>query len=118
MKTPSNRLLRVGENIRAVLSKCLILDELYIKHLKNTIVTITEVRPSKDLRHAKVFVSSIGGNEERVAEALNNSSSYLSKMVAKEINTKYSPRLSFYPDLIHKRASVINNIINKNDFKK
>ena len=88
MKTNDNRLLRVGENIRAILSKHIISNELYIKHLKNVIVTITEVRPSKDLKHAKVFVSSVGGNEEKVAEELNNNSNLFSKLVSKEIKTK------------------------------
>ena len=115
MKTNNNRLLRVGENIRAVLSKHIITNELYIKHLKNVIITITEVRPSKDLKNAKVFVSSVGGNEERVAEALNNSSSFFSKLIAKEIKTKYSPKLHFFPDLIHKNAASINKIINQNE---
>ena len=80
MKTNDNRLLRVGENIRAILSKHIISNELYIKHLKNVIVTITEVRPSKDLKHAKVFVSSVGGNEEKVAEELNNNSNLFSNL--------------------------------------
>ena len=113
MKTNDNRLLRVGENIRAILSKHIISDELYIKYLKNVIVTITEVRPSKDLKHAKVFVSSVGGNEEKVAEELNNNSNLFSKLVSKEIKTKYTPRLKFFPDLAHKRASFINKIINE-----
>ena len=115
MKTTTNRLLRVGENIRSVLSRHIISDELYIKHLRNTIITITEVRPSKDLKHAKVFVSTIGGNEEKVAEALNNHSNFFSKLVAKEIETKYSPKLYFFPDLVYKRASIINKIINENN---
>ena len=115
MKTNNNRLLRVGENIRAVLSKHIITNELYIKHLKNVIITITEVRPSKDLKNAKVFVSSVGGNEEKVAEALNDSASFFSKLVAKEIKTKYTPKLYFFPDLIHKKASSINKIINQNE---
>ena len=113
MKTNDNRLLRVGENIRAILSKHIIANELYIKQLKNVIVTITEVRPSKDLKHAKVFVSSVGGNEQRVAEQLNYNSNLFSKLIAKEIKTKYTPRLKFFPDLVHKRASLINKIINE-----
>jgi ribosome-binding factor A len=113
LKTNNNRLLRVGENIRAILSKHIISNELYIKHLKNVIVTITEVRPSKDLKHAKVFVSSVGGNEEKVAEELNNNSNLFSKLVSKEIKTKYTPRLRFFPDLAHKKASLINKIINE-----
>ena len=113
MKTNDNRLLRVGENIRAILSKHIISNELFIKHLKNVIVTITEVRPSKDLKNAKVFVSSVGGNEEKVAKELNNNSNLFSKLVSKEIKTKYTPRLKFFPDLVHKRASLINKIINE-----
>ena len=113
MKTNGNRLLRVGENIRAILSKYLISNELYIKHLKNVIITITEVRPSKDLKYAKVFVSSVGGNEERVAEELNNNSNLFSKIVAKEVKTKYTPKLQFFPDLVYKKASLVNKIINK-----
>ena len=113
MKTNDNRLLRVGENIRAILSKHIISNELYIKHLKNVIVTITEVRPSKDLKHARVYVSSIGGNAEKVSEELNNNSNLLSKLVSQEIKTKYTPRLKFFPDLVHKRASYINKIINE-----
>tara|TARA_Y200000002_G_C22463169_1_gene571281 strand:+ start:53 stop:406 length:354 start_codon:yes stop_codon:yes gene_type:complete len=114
LKTNNNRLLRVGENIRAVLSKYLITNELYIKHLKNVIITITEVRVSKDLKNAKVFVSTVGGNSEKVAESLNNSASTFSKLVAKEIKTKYTPKLRFFPDLVHKNASSINKIINQN----
>ena len=114
MKTNNNRLLRVGENIRAILSKHIIANELYIKHLKNVIITITEVRPSKDLKNAKVFVSSVGGNAERVAEALNNNANIFSKLLAKEIKTKYTPKLRFFPDLVHKNASSINKIINQN----
>jgi len=113
LKTNDNRLLRVGENIRAILSKHIISNEFYIKHLKNVIVTITEVRPSKDLKHARVYVSSIGGNAEKVTEELNNNSNLFSKLVSKEIKTKYTPRLKFFPDLVHKRASLINKIINE-----
>ena len=113
MKTNNNRLLRVGENIRAILSEHLISNELYIKHLKNVIVTITEVRPSKDLKYAKVFVSSIGGNTEKVTEELNNNSNLFSKLVSKEIKTKYTPRLKFFPDLVHKKASLINKLISE-----
>ena len=113
MKNNGNRSLRVGENIRAILSKHLISNELYIKHIKNVIITITEVRPSRDLKYAKVFVSTVGGNEDRVAEELNNNSNLFSKLLAVELETKYTPRLKFFPDLVHKRASLINKIINK-----
>ena len=113
MKSVNNRLLRVGENIRAVLSKHILSGDLYIKHTKNSIITITEVIPSKDLRHAKVYISTVGGNDEKITQALNNNSKLLSKLVAKEIETKYSPKLSFFADLSQKNALKINKLIEK-----
>ena len=114
MKTKNNRLLRIGENIRAVLSRQIILNELYDPELNNTIITITEVQPSRDLRHAKVFVSSIGKDEEKVAQILNGFSNALSKLVAKELETKYSPKLAFFADLSFSNASKIKKLIDEN----
>ena len=107
MKTNDNRLLRVGENIRAILSKHIISNELYIKHLKNVIVTITEVRPSKDLKHAKVFVSSVGGNEEKVAKSLIIIQTYFLNWYLKKLKLNIR-EIEVFPDLVHKRASLIN----------
>ncbi|MDA9654873.1 30S ribosome-binding factor RbfA [Pelagibacteraceae bacterium] len=114
MKVNNNRLLRVGESIRAVLAKHIMLNEVYIEELNNTIVTITEVQPSKDLRYAKVFVSSVGEDENKVAKILNDFSKPFSKAVAKEINTKYSPKLYFYADLSFTKANKINKLFEKN----
>ncbi|MDC0651753.1 30S ribosome-binding factor RbfA [Alphaproteobacteria bacterium] len=114
MKTNNNRLLRVGENIRSVLAKHIMLNEVYIEELHNIIVTITEVQPSKDLRYAKVFVSAVGEDETRVAKILNNFSKPFSKLVAKEINTKYSPKLHFLADLSFDKANKINKLFKKN----
>ena len=113
MKTGSNRLLRVGENIRFLLSKHLVSNEPYIEGFNNTIITITEVKPSADLRYAKVFVSVVGNNEEKIVNILNDFSSTFSKLVAREINTKYSPKLSFFIDVSYEKASKIDSLINK-----
>ena len=112
MKAGSNRLLRVGENIRYLLSKHVLSNDPYIEGLNNTIITITEVQPSADLRHAKVYVSVIGGNEKKVVEVLNEFSSTFSRLVARETSTKYSPKLTFVTDLTYDKASKINSIIN------
>lgn len=116
MKTSNNRLLRVGENIRSVLSKYLVSNEPYIEDLNNIIITVTEVQPTADLRYAKVYVSALGGNEKKIANILNEFASTFSRLVAREINTKYSPKLHFYPDLSFEKANKINKlIIDKND---
>ena len=113
MKTLNNRTRRVGENIRAVLSKHIMLREHQILEQKNLIITVTEVQPSADLRYDKVFISCIGDDKETVVNTLNSFSNLFSKLVAKELKTKYSPRLSFFKDISFEQAKKINELINK-----
>ena len=115
MKKNNNRLLRVGESIRSILAKHIMLNEIYIEELNGIIVTITEVQPSKDLRYAKVFVSSVGKDETKVAKILSDFSKPLSKLVAQEMNTKYSPKLYFFADLSFVKANKINKLFAKNE---
>ena len=114
MKSLNNRTRRVGENIRAVLSKHIMLREHQLEQLNNVIITITEVQPSADLRYAKVFITSTGGDEKNILDSLNSYSYLFSKLVAKEITTKYSPKLSFYQDYAFEQAKKIEDLINLN----
>ena len=112
MKILNNRSRRVGENIRAVLSNILLQKKNSIHGLDENLITITEVQPSSDLRFAKVFVSCMGKEEKDVVKILNESSSLFSKLVAKQLKTKYSPKLSFYTDYSFSQANKINDLIN------
>ena len=113
MKILNNRTRRVGENIRALLSKHILLREHQILENKNLLITITEVQPSSDLRHAKVYVSCIGEDKEYVVSKLNSFSNLFSKLVARELKTKFSPRLSFVEDVSFEQAKKIDEIINQ-----
>ena len=64
-------------------------------------VTLTEVRLTPDLRHARVFVSKLGEEEERIAavEALNHAAGYLRREVAHRAGLKRVPDLEFVEDL-------------------
>tara|TARA_B100000575_G_scaffold244683_1_gene208934 strand:- start:1405 stop:1755 length:351 start_codon:yes stop_codon:yes gene_type:complete len=112
MKTLSNRTRRVGENIRALISKYLLLKEHHILELETSIITVTEVEPSSDLRHARVYISCVGKNENKVIDALNSYASLFSKLVAKELKTKFSPKLSFHIDYSFEQGLKIDNLIN------
>src|SRR3546814_83495 len=62
-------------------------------------VSVTEVRISPDLRHAAVFVKSLGGTDEaEVLTALKRHVRYLRGEVAKRVSTKYAPDLKFLMD--------------------
>ena len=98
-ETRSVRLLKVGEQVRHVLSEILqrgdVHDEVLTKHL----VSVTEVRMSPDLRHATVFVKPLlGRDEEKVLKALRTNTAYLQRDVAAKVKMEYAAKLKFLSD--------------------
>jgi ribosome-binding factor A len=108
----SVRLLRVGEQVRHVLSEILqrgdVHDELLAKHM----VSITEVRMSPDLRHATVFVKPLlGKDEEAVLKALRTNTAYLQREVAARVKMKYAAKLKFLADESFDEGSHIDRLL-------
>jgi ribosome-binding factor A len=98
-ETRSVRLLRVGEQVRHVLSEVLMRGDVHDEVLASHSVSVTEVRMSPDLRHATVFVKPLlGADEEAVIKALRTHTAYLQSQVARRVNTKYAAKLKFLPD--------------------
>ncbi len=108
----SVRLLRVGEQVRHVLSEILqrgdVHDEVLAKHM----VSITEVRMSPDLRHATVFVKPLlGKDEEVVIKALRTNTAYLQREVAHRVKMKYAAKLKFLADESFDEGSHIDQLL-------
>src|SRR5436190_9834361 len=95
----SVRLLRIGEQVRHVLSELLQRGDVHDEVLQSHLVSITEVRMSPDLRHATVFVKPLlGQNEEEVLKALRHNTAFLQREVAKRVRLKYAAKLKFLTD--------------------
>ena len=95
----SVRLLRVGEQVRHVLSEILQRGDVHDEVLATHPVSVTEVRMSPDLRHATVFVKPLlGEDEEVVLKALRTNTAYLQREVAHRVRTKYAAKLKFLAD--------------------
>ena len=95
----SVRLLRVGEQVRHVLSELLARGDVHDETLAKHMVSVTEVRMSPDLRHATVFVKPLlGRDEDAVLKALRTNTAYLQSEVARRVNTKYAAKLKFLSD--------------------
>ena len=110
----SVRTLRVGEQVRHVLSEILargdVHDDLLAKHM----VSVTEVRMSPDLRHATVFVKPLlGKDEEAVLKALRANTAFLQREVAHRVRTKYAAKLKFLPDESFDQGGRIDAILRK-----
>ncbi len=93
----SRRLLKAAEAIREVVSMA-ILTELRDPRVQNVTVTAVEVAP--DMRTAKVMVSVMGteGQQHMCLNGLNRSAGFLQSKIAKRIDTRYTPRLTFELD--------------------
>lgn len=109
---PSVRVLRVGEQVRHVLSEILQRGDVHDDVLASHPVSVTEVRMSPDLRHATVFVKPLlGRDEDAVIKALRTNTAYLQREVAHRIRMKYAAKLKFLPDESFDEASHIDALL-------
>ena len=111
-KAPSQRQLRVGEEVRHVLARVIERGELHDPDLADVPVTVSEVRISPDLKNATAFVSPLGGGDAvPLVEALSRAAPFLRRRVGQEMNLKYVPALSFQPDQSFDEAQHINEVL-------
>jgi ribosome-binding factor A len=94
---PYKRSERLGELILAEISDLITRE---IKDPRIGFVTVTRVELSEDLRHAKVFVSSIGAEPEkaRMLQGLASATGYIRRHLGRALHLRYTPKISFLPD--------------------
>ncbi|HEY6632451.1 MAG TPA: 30S ribosome-binding factor RbfA [Rhizobiaceae bacterium] len=97
---PSQRMLRVGEQVRHALSDLLGRGEIIDPVIETTVVSISEVRMSPDLKIATAFVSPLGAaDDEAVVRALNNHAKFIRGRVTHALRQmKYMPQFRFRLD--------------------
>ena len=112
-RTPSQRQLRVGEELRHVLAGVLARGELRDPALKDLSITVSEVRASPDMRHATAFVMPLGGAADpaELMAALNRAAPFLSHEVGRRITMKYTPSLHFELDSAFDEAQRIESLL-------
>ncbi|MCR9146118.1 MAG: 30S ribosome-binding factor RbfA [Rhodobacteraceae bacterium] len=96
---PSQRQLRVGEQIRRTLSDVLMRGDIHDPELNRLSVTVGEVRTSPDLKIATAFVLPLGGEgQEDVLKLLARNKGELRRILGKKLALKYAPDLRFRLD--------------------
>ncbi|MFY7835124.1 MAG: 30S ribosome-binding factor RbfA [Novosphingobium sp.] len=111
-ETRSVRLLKVGEQVRHILSELLARQEVHDDVLTAHTVSVTEVRMSPDLRHATVFIKALlGEDEELVLKALRTNTAYFQREVAQRLRLKYAAKIKFLPDESFDEASRIERLL-------
>ncbi len=111
-ETRSVRLLKVGEQVRHVMSELLARQAVHDEVLTARTVSVTEVRMSPDLRHATVFVKPLlGADEDIVLKALRANTAYFQKEVAGKLKLRFAARLKFLGDESFDEASRIEALL-------
>jgi ribosome-binding factor A len=109
---PSQRQLRVGEMLRHALAQILLRGEIRDPELEGVSVTVTQVKPSPDMRHATVFVEPLGGkNAQAIVAALNRHKAFLRGEMGHMIALKFTPELRFVEDTSFAEAQKIESLL-------
>ena len=112
--TKSQRQLRVGEELRHLISNALLRETFYDQIIENNNITITEVNVSPDLKNAKVYIMPLGGeNKFEVLDSLNKANGRIRKLISNNINLRQIPKLQFRIDETFEYAKNIENILQK-----
>ena len=106
------RMRRVDEAVRAVLSESI---SKQLQDPRVGFVTVTGVKTSPDLRHARVYVSVLGAEEVRDAslEGLRSAHGFLQGRIASELHLKHTPTLTFEYDESVDRGMRIGELLDE-----
>tara|TARA_B100000963_G_scaffold137157_1_gene119389 strand:- start:350 stop:718 length:369 start_codon:yes stop_codon:yes gene_type:complete len=113
----SQRQIRFGELIRSIISDCLLREEFFDSSINATSITVSFVKMSKDLKIANVYFMPLGGiNKFEILKNLNEKKYIFQKFLSKaKINSKYTPKLSFFLDDTFDEAQKIENLLQNKD---
>jgi ribosome-binding factor A len=112
VRGPSQRRLRVGEELRHALAELLRPGELRDPELRDANITVTEVRVSPDLKNATAFVMPLAGtNAGEILAALKRSAPFLKGRLARAVELRRVPSLVFALDTAFDNAARIEALL-------
>lgn len=111
-RAPSQRMLRVGEQIRHVLADLLARGDIHDDIIASHTITVTQVRMSPDLRLATAFVMPLGGEDTlAVLAALDRSRRFVRGQIAQRLELQFSPEIRFREDDTFEEAMRIERLL-------
>jgi ribosome-binding factor A len=118
-RSPTQRQLRVGEELRHLLAGILARHELRDPALHDATITVTEVRISPDLKNATAFIMPLGGTHvPEVLAALERGAGFMRGLIAREIDLRHVPALRFALDTTFDHASRIDALLHRPDVER
>lgn len=108
----ADRMARLNVLLRQEVAELL---ERRLEHKANCLVTVTEVKASSDLKHAKVFISIIGekSSKDSVMALIDEHRAFLQQKISRDIKIKYTPVLEFLYDGRVEAANKVLDLISQ-----
>ena len=111
-KQPSNRQLKIGQQIRFLVSSFFIKEDFIFENFDSKNLTIVDVVLSSDLKNAKIFVSTNSTSENKLfINELNNKSKLIQRKIASNLTSKFTPKIKFLFDNSFEYSNKINSIL-------
>ena len=110
---PSQRMLRVGEQVRAAITQVLQRGEVRDDIIEATVISISEVRMSPDLKIATAYVTPLGvSNHSVVIKALNRNAKFIRGRLGPQLRQmKYMPEVRFRDDTSFDNYKKIDDLL-------
>ncbi len=105
----SSRIDKVQDLLHREIAKTLIKD--LDNPVLSTLVTISGVKVSKDLRYSEIFFTSLDKDIDKIEDELNKASSYIRNILSKRIHLKRLPSIKFTYDKSFSSSSKIESIL-------
>ena len=111
-RPPSQRMLRVGEQIRHVIAELLARGDVHDEVVAGHVITITQGRMSTDLRLATAYVMPLGGKDaDKVLTALERNRRFIRGQIAQQLDLQFSPDIRFKEDSTFEAAMRIDRLL-------
>ena len=109
---PSNRQLKVGQQIRFLVSNFFIKEDFIFENFDSKALTIVDVILSPDLKNAKIFVTTNSTSENKLLiNKLNEKSNLIQRKIASNLTLKFIPKIKFVFDNSIEYSNKINSIL-------
>jgi ribosome-binding factor A len=116
---PTQRQLRVAEEVRHVLADLFARTNFRDPDLAGEHITVTEVRIGPDLKRATAFVARLGRSDvDALMPALRRATPFLRANVAHALRLKFAPELSFQPDHALDQAVKIDKLLHSPEVRR
>ena len=93
-----------------------IIREIKDPRVSSAFISITGVEATPDLKYAKIFYSALSGDKKEIAKGLRSSAGYARMRLAKTLNLRVTPELTFHEDTSIAYGARIESILSKIEF--